>query len=192
MKEIWKDIAGYEGLYQVSNLGRVKSLYREFWSGRSHNILKKYPEKFMNVQKYKDGYEYVVLCKDGKPNKLKVHRLVGIAFIQNPENKPHIDHINTIRSDNRSENLRWVTQSENQLNPISVKKASLSKMGNKNPMRKRMRQVIQIDPNTNDVVNIFDSAVIASKHIGVDHSNIYRAINGMIDTCGGYKWRYIG
>jgi hypothetical protein len=102
--EIWKDIEGYEGLYQVSNEGRVKSL-------RNNKILKPYTNR---------GYEYVVFSVDNKRITKKAHRLVAEAFIQNPQNKPCVDHINTITTDNRVENLRWCTPKENSNNELTI------------------------------------------------------------------------
>ena len=117
MEEIWVDIKGYEGLYQVSNQGRVKRLYK---NGKIR-ILK--PSLDNN------GYLYVTLSKNNKPKIFKLHRLIAINFIPNPENKPCIDHINTIRTDNRVENLRWVTKKENSNNPLSKINISKSHTG---------------------------------------------------------------
>lgn len=126
--EIWKDIQGYEGLYQVSNLGRVKSLGRfvdnlvrgHYW--QEERILKPHDK----------GYSYlnVKLYKDRKTKEFQVHRLVAIAFIPNPENKPQIDHINAIKTDNRVQNLRWVSAKENMNNPLTL----IQKIGKNNPM----------------------------------------------------------
>lgn len=104
--EVWKDIEGYEGLYQVSNMGNVKSV----GYGK---------ERVLKFGKNNDGYLRVVLYKEGKGKTHKVHRLVAQAFIPNPENKEQIDHLNTIRTDNRVENLRWVTPKENNNNPLT-------------------------------------------------------------------------
>ena len=111
-EEIWKPIKDFEGYYEVSNIGRVRSLnYKRTGKGK---ILK-------NIEDYK-GYLEVVLTKNGKRKQFKVHRLVAEAFIPNPENKPCIDHINTIKSDNRVENLRWVTYKENSNNEKTLEK----------------------------------------------------------------------
>ena len=99
--EIWKDVEGYEGLYQVSNLGRIKSL-------RTNRILK-------NI-KDKDGYEIIFFSIHQNQKCFKIHRLVAEAFIPNPDNKPQVDHINSISDDNRAENLRWATPHENSMN----------------------------------------------------------------------------
>lgn len=107
--EEWRDVVGYEGKYQVSNLGRVRSL-NYMRTGRVQILRHK-------ISKY--GYSIVTLIKGGKQKMYIVSRLVAIAFIPNPENKPCTDHIDTVRSNNRVTNLRWVTHSENVRNPIT-------------------------------------------------------------------------
>ena len=98
MKEIWADIDGYNGKYRVSTLGNVKSLHGK---GR---LLKPYRGKY---------YWTVRIIKDGKYKTHRIHRLVALAFIHNPENKPNINHINFDRDDNQADNLEWCTQGEN-------------------------------------------------------------------------------
>lgn len=106
--EVWRDIKGYEGLYQVSNYGRVKSLARI--TPRRH-IPKKEIIRCLSVDK--DGYLCVNLCKEGIVKVYKVHRLVGEAFLDNPLNLPLINHINGIKNDNRVSNLEWIDASGN-------------------------------------------------------------------------------
>ena len=106
MKEIWKDIPDYEGLYQISNTGRVKSLPKK--AGGSYR-----KEKILRNQLKKTGYFQIKLSKDSSDRVMLIHRLIAEAFIENVENKPFINHINAIRNDNRIENLEWCTQSEN-------------------------------------------------------------------------------
>jgi hypothetical protein len=106
--EIWKEIKGYEGLYQVSDYGRIKSL--------SHiNHLGKFrPECILGNRLSDRGYHTAVLYSNGKPKSFKVHRLVAKAFIDNPLNKPHVNHLDGVKSNNFIDNLEWVTISENQ------------------------------------------------------------------------------
>ena len=115
-QEIWKDIPEYEGLYQVSNFGRVKGLKIKFWAGCCFRTM---PERILKPNLSKWGYFYVVLHKNKKPKTWKVHRLVALTFIPNLENKKCIDHINGFRVDNRVCNLRWCTHKENLNNPIT-------------------------------------------------------------------------
>ncbi len=117
MKEIWKDIPEYEGIYQVSSQGRVKAL----------NFARSGKEGIVKQQTNHKGYSVVYLSRDDKRRKFTVHRLVALTFIPNTENKPCVDHINTIKSDNNVENLRWVTYKENANNELTKEHMSKSK-----------------------------------------------------------------
>lgn len=125
MIEVFKDVEGYEGLYQVSNLGRVKRLESRRGRGRGYVV----PEHFIKHSVSSRGYCHVVLCKNGQTRTFNIHRLVAEAFIPNPDDKPQIDHIDRNKENNNVENLRWVDQSENNYNraPMSSKKANSEK-----------------------------------------------------------------
>ena len=126
-EEIWVDIKGYEGFYQVSNLGRVRSLDREiiYPDGHIHKCKGKVLKNYIG----NTGYLFVTLTINSKTKRVRVHRLVAETFIPNPDNKPEIDHINTIKTDNRVENLRWVTSKENMNNELTKDRCSKSHIG---------------------------------------------------------------
>lgn len=116
MKEVWKPIEGYEGLYEVSNLGRIKSLRRDVAipNPRLGTVgYRTYPERIKPCVENRHGYYQVTLSKEAKSRTLRVHRLVALAFIPNPDNKPYINHIDGNKKNNRVSNLEWCTASEN-------------------------------------------------------------------------------
>ena len=121
MKEIWKDIYfiengivyDYRGLYQVSDLGRIKSLTKTIYHYNGYGYYNhKLPEKILTPVN-RNGYNRIRLYKNKKYKTFSIHKLVALMFIPNPENKPQINHINGIKKDNRAENLEWCTGSEN-------------------------------------------------------------------------------
>lgn len=126
MIEEWRPIVGYEGLYEVSNTGKVKALERLVMNngGLQHKH-----ERILKPNFNKNNRGTVVLCKNGYTYATTVHRLVAQAFIPNPENKPCIDHIDTNIRNNHVNNLRWCTQKENCNNPLTRQHGSQAKMG---------------------------------------------------------------
>lgn len=115
--EVWKDIKGYEGHYQVSDLGRVKSLSRVVKSRVGVFGTKK--EIILKTFKNGDGYLKYKLCINGKEKSVISHRLVANEFLENPFNKPQVNHKNGIKYDNRVDNLEWVTSSENVIHSLA-------------------------------------------------------------------------
>lgn len=182
MNEIWKDIKGYENLYQISNMGRVKSLDRI----DNNNHHKK--EQILKIKEYK-GYCYIKLSKCGKQTQFLLHRLVAENFIPNPENKPCIDHINTDKTDNRVENLRWVTQKENVNNPISISKMKKNHhlkntFGAEHPLSKPILQ-FTLDGK---LVRKWDCTADVERELGFKNSYISLCCNSKKQKAYGYKW----
>ena len=124
--EEWRPIDGFEGLYEVSSLGQVKSLERTIFK---NGIPCKKHEKILKGNLNCQNYKMVVLCKDGKKYPISIHRLVAQTFIPNPQNKPVVDHIDTNTLNNSVENLKWVTVKENTMNPLTRFHNSESKKG---------------------------------------------------------------
>lgn len=111
--EIWKPIPNYEGFYEVSSMGRVRSLDRKLPHPKNQMVVSHRKGRILKPEPDKYGYPVVTLCQEAKTKTFKVHRLVALAFIPNPDNLPQIDHINTKKYDNRPENLRWCTTQQN-------------------------------------------------------------------------------
>lgn len=174
-EEIWKDIPGYEGEYKVSNMGNVYSIIK-------HRLSSLILNKTL-------GYLFVNL--HGK--NYRVHRLVALTFIPNPENKPYIDHINTIKTDNRVENLRWCTPMENTHNPISfikmveaIKKANIGKFGIKNGKHKKVYQYNK----DGTFIKEWDSISDAARFYNTYRSNIVCNCKGKTRHSVGFLWSY--
>ena len=185
MEEEWRPIKNYEGLYEVSNLGRIKSLNKIIIDskGREH----KFKEKIMNLQYDRYGYLYVSLNKSGK-KKFKVHRLVAEAFIPNPDNKGYVDHINTVKDDNRVENLRWVTSKENMNNELT--KDKFKGVNNHMYGKKSLysKKIIQLTLN-GDFIKEWNS-IKETKKYGYIPNNISDCCNKKRKTHKGYIWMF--
>jgi hypothetical protein len=131
--EVWRDINGYEGHYQVSNIGRVKSLARVVECRKDVFVNKK--EKFLSDWDCGKGYRKIKLSKDGIEKSIRVHRLVAETFLGNPESKSEVNHINGIKDDNRVGNLEWCTSSENTIHALN-NKLKISQKGSEHGMSK--------------------------------------------------------
>ena len=172
----WKDIEGYEGLYQVSTDGNVKSL-------RKHN------HKNPIILKPKltwDGYYDITLYYDGKPKSIRVHRIVAETFIPNKENKPQVNHIDGNKLNNCVTNLEWVTNIENHVHAIRI---GLEKVfGDENPNSKA---VIQMDKNGN-YIREYSCIKYASDLTGVSQNHISSVCTGKRKSAGGFIWAHKG
>ena len=172
MNEIWKDIKGYEGKYQISNTGHVKSL--DFNHTGKEKILK---EKINSK-----GYHFVTLYKDDKQYYPRIHRLVAETFIPNPDNLPQVNHINGDKNDNSIENLEWCTGLENMRHAFE---------NGLNDGRSTIRAVEQLDLEGN-VLNKFEAIADAGRFLGIKGkpSSISSVCTGKRKKAYGFKWRY--
>ena len=176
--EEWRDVADYEGLYQVSSEGRVKSLERTFIdkSGRKQTV----KERILKPGMDKGGYLRIDLCASGKSRMFSVHRLVCQAFHDNPENKLDVNHINENKTDNRACNLEWSTRKKNcNHGTRNVRMAET-----------KSKQVGQYTLN-GELIKVWSSATEAERRAGFDHSAISKVAIGKRKTAYGFRWKYV-
>lgn len=170
MEEKWKDIIGFEGLYQISNLGRIKSLYK--------NIIRK-------PQEGKNGYLFFTVHKNKKIYNMSVHREVAKHFLEYKENM-EVNHIDGNKKNNIVTNLEWVTKSENQRHAVET---GLRKTGDfVNTFN--MKPVLCYKASDNSFVGEFDSTKRAALTLGLDPSTITKILKNKKKTTKGYKFTY--
>ena len=168
--EEWRDIQGYEGLYKVSDCGRIARVYKTKPYAR---VLKPIPDK--------DGYLLVSLCKGNVAKRYRIHRLVACAFLENPSGLPVVNHKDENKNNNKAENLEWCSVQYNTV----YKNAHIKRVEN------RKRAVCQFSMD-GTFIKLWESATEASREIGIRRSNIsccclrYPHFN----TAGGFIWRY--
>lgn len=172
-----ESIPGYAGRYEATKDGRIYSL--------------KY-QRFL-TKTIKNGYEYVCLCVNKKKRYYRVHRLIALTFIPNPDNLPEIDHINGNPRDNRICNLQWVTRKANQNNSITRNRLSKALKGRK------ITWNIKTPYGPGKPINCykdgvfirrFKNAIEAERITGIQNGHIYQVLHNKRETAGGYKWEY--
>jgi hypothetical protein len=170
--EIFKDIKGYEGLYQVSNLGNVKSIIKS-------------SDKILKAGTDGGGYKIVTLCKNKKHSTKTVHRLVALNFIE--ESELQVNHKDCDKSNNKIENLEFVTALENIRHAINNGRVNYN--FDKIAVKTR-KKVLQINHITNEIINTFISAHEASRQTGFNRGNISSTCRGNNKLVNGYNWKY--
>ena len=162
-EEVWKDVKGFEGLYQISSLGQVKSLRRN---------------KILKPKKHRCGYLIVDLCNNGEKTRY-IHRLVAEAFIPNPNNLPQVNHIDENKKNNSVNNLEWCTPKYNTNYGSRIERFSES----------RKKKVLQFDLDGN-FIKEWKSAVDIEKETGLEQNNIRSCCRKEQGKAYGYIWRY--
>lgn len=191
--EIWKPINGYEGLYEVSNMGKVKRLsaLRPMISKTGKNTLRYYAERLLRPQAWSNGYLFIMLSKDKKTKQHSIHRLVAQHFIPNPEKKPEVNHKTGNKNDNRASELEWCTPSENQIHSYKtlcrvIVRSGPSRMGAKN---KSSKSVVQTSLE-GILIQEYASAGEAARSLGTSQSFISACCTNKQRTAFGYKFNY--
>lgn len=187
--EVWKDIRDYEGLYSISSYEHVYSY-----------ISKKCLKPLLTPA----GYTRVHLAKNGKIACKSIHRLVALAFIPNPQNKPTVNHINEIKTDNRVENLEWATNAEQNVHGTRIERAGkntdykarnidyaaiASKHDYHNINKKQRKPVLQLSMDGFFIAD-FESLSDAARSLNIKPSHICCCLKGRRKSCAGYKWKY--
>lgn len=199
--EIWKDIEGYEGLYQVSNFGNVKSL----------NYNRSGKEKILKPQKNKNKYLHISLCKNKNQKTFTIHRLVALAFIPNLHNYPCVNHIDENKENNHVDNLEWCTHEYNmnygtlkerqsekrkgfKFTEETKRKMSEAQKGKKlsleviNKIREKNSKAVLQYSLDGTFIKEWKSVIQASKQLNLNH--ISECCNGKRKTCGSFIWRF--
>ena len=174
--EVWKPVDGYEGFYEVSSLGRVRSLDRV---RPYRGSMRRYRGKVITpepVSAGEDRYQYVTLSKDGKVRKKSVHRLVATAFVDNPDGMPEVNHKDEVKTNNRADNLEWCDRKYNNTYGTAKMRAAAT----------QGIPVIQVKDGM--IVNAWPTQGMAAACTGATQGGISACLRGEIKTSGGFEW----
>lgn len=191
--ETWKDIQGYEGLYQISDLGRVRSLNRKVKrSGKTMTL----QGVVLKPQKSSNGYLFVALSKGGETKQLLIHRLVANAFM--PNGAGEVNHIDEDKTNNTLSNLEWLSHKANINHGSCIERRTANSdfSGKNNPMYGRCRgnsprakKILQLDMK-GSIIAEYDCIIDAANTIGCSVSSIRNALKGRTSHCRNFKWIY--
>lgn len=184
MEEVWKDVQGFEGIYQVSNLGRVRSLDRYV---ECVDSFRHYKGKIMKQDKKKNGYMQICLRRQQVHKQVLVHRLVADAFIPNVDNLPEVNHKDENKENNCVENLEWCTQAYN--NSYGEGHKQRSKNAIKYAIQKQSMPVLQYSLEGKLLAEYY-SATEAARKNNCRQGGISECCNGRQKTAYGYVWKY--
>lgn len=178
--EEWRDIKGYEGYYQVSNMGRVKSLTR--WRIDRNNIRHKMQGRIMRLNKTNCGYYIIGLCVGDMRKYYLIHRLIAQCFIPNPNNYPCVNHKDEDKTNNCASNLEWCTHLYNNTFGSRMERVQ----------SKRRKRVAQLSED-NQIIRVFKSAREAAKEVKANYSNILEICKNTRrrKRTGGFKWSFV-
>lgn len=191
MVEEWKDISGYEGYYQVSNLGNVKSLDRTILQNNGVTINPK--GKQLKQHLNHKGYPEVNLTRGGKAKGFRIHRLVAIAFIPNTDNKPEVNHINCIKTDNSVDNLEWVTGVEN------IRHAFQNGLIDRTKMDIKTKLEVEKYCLSGELIETYESVAEAARKNNICHASVSYCCHGKrfrrgkfvnVNSVKGFKYKF--
>ena len=195
MKEEWRPVVGYEGLYEVSNMGRVKSVKRTVWNN-SRGCYRTVSERIMKPKDSIWGYLRVGLSKNGKEKWYMIHRLVATAFLENPQNLPEVNHIDEDKTNNNADNLEWCSSSYNltyngRAEKVGKKVAEKlrGRKQSEEHIKKRSKPIYSIN-KVSGLVLYWNSAHEASRVLRINQGNITRCCQGKQKTAKGYTFFY--
>ena len=186
-KEIWKDVVGYEGLYQVSNFGRVKHISCVVTT--SSNSVRSIKERMIKPRLQNNGYFLVDLYKNNRRKGMLLHRLVAETFIPNPLDLPCVNHKDSNRTNCRVENLEWCTVSYNEKYSYDNNNRR-DKMNWKHGKDNANSKAVHALNKNGGIVFSFDCIMDAERETGILNSNIVACLKGRHKTAGGYIWIY--
>lgn len=183
-EEIWRSIKNYEGWYEVSSYGRVRSVDRMETLSDGRKRLRK--GSMLKTEKNINGYLRIQLWKSSEVKKVSIHRLVAQAFIPNPNNLPQVNHKDEDKTNNHVENLEWCDGKYNTNYGTAIQRNTEKRLNSP----KLSKPVLQIDLETNQIISKYPSEIEAARQLNINQGGISNCCRGKCKTAYGYKWKY--